>query len=378
MEIFHKLSALALSIWITLCIFSSCADKVTPPSDNLNVDAPSDVLSIAYVFDCEENAGEWYDVSASQALSDHAKSIGAVYIEYLPSDDTTEARLEAMSSAVEGGANIVVCAGYFSFLAALEAQDMYPDVAFLCIGDAEPYEVNGESLSKNTHCIVFCDEDAGYLAGYIALSEGSVTPGFCSFYENEQSSSVFSGFIQGVSDAARALGRENVNVVCGREAIFDVSEDSDGNSVMTDLLPETVFSEGADTLAVGAAQFSYAVTAARIYDGTVIPICYVPEDKSGFEMPYPVYDYGSAAVSALRRFCENGASWSVRDAGTCSKVGIAEDALDVMFDRVKSSSFTRGDFDEIVSSFKRGETIISGAEKMSDVKEDNVKIVFVN
>ena len=368
-----KLFLAAVLIVSAVCCQPSCSDggRKTAQTDKTPHDAPLPSGSVAYIFDSEENAGEWYDVGASSALSEYAASCGLSYVEYIPADDTTASRIEAVSSAVEGGADIIVCSGYFSYTAILEAQFMYPDVAFLCVGGAEPDPQFGESLAENTHCIVFCEEDAGYLAGYIAVAEGSVTPGFAAFEENDQTASIFSGFVAGVADAASALGRERVTVVAGRNA---VSGGTDADGHLVDRLPEIIFSEGADSVAVSAAQFFHAVRAADASGAHAIPVCYVPEDKSGIDTAFPVYDYGAAAVSALSRFFEGDLSWSVRDAGTCSRVGLAEGAVTAVFDR--SSSFTERDLDAIVSSFKTGKTRLTRAERFSDVSNDSVEIIF--
>ena len=57
----------------------------------------------------------------------------------------------------------------------MEAQTKYPDVSFILV-DAEPKDKDGNvQIEDNVMSIMYAEEQAGYLAGYAAVTEGTRT-----------------------------------------------------------------------------------------------------------------------------------------------------------------------------------------------------------
>ena len=78
-------------------------------------------------------------------------------------------------------------------------QNEYPKIQFLML-DAKPRKSGQKAeLASNVHCILFREEEAGYLAGYAAVREGYTRLGFLGGKEIAPVQRYGSGFIQGQS-----------------------------------------------------------------------------------------------------------------------------------------------------------------------------------
>ena len=80
---------------------------------------------------------------------------------------------DAMKAAVEGGADVVVCAGYLQEAALKKAAIEYPETPFVFI-DGYPLTDDAGNTLSNVAGIAFKEEQAGYLAGYAAVMDLSL------------------------------------------------------------------------------------------------------------------------------------------------------------------------------------------------------------
>lgn len=126
---------------------------------------------------------------------------------YDPAAQTSEARLEAIQSAIEKGAKILITPGNEFADAVYEAQDLYPEADFVLI-DGEAHDSTGSDYktSQNTTCVLFAEEEAGYLAGYAAVKDGYTKLGFIGGEDVPAIIRYGYGFVQGANDAAVEKG----------------------------------------------------------------------------------------------------------------------------------------------------------------------------
>ncbi|MDP3130324.1 MAG: BMP family ABC transporter substrate-binding protein [Bacillota bacterium] len=118
------------------------------------------------------NQGTW------EGIIRYAEANEKTYKYYKPSEISDAAYLAAISTAVDGGAKIVVTPGYLFETSIYQAQTMYPDVKFVLI-DGEPHNADySYSTSSNTLCILFDEQEAGFYAGYAAVVGGMDNLGF--------------------------------------------------------------------------------------------------------------------------------------------------------------------------------------------------------
>ena len=130
---------------------------------------------IAFVTD----VGQLKDKSFNQGTFDgvklYAHENGLSYKYYQPANGdqaTDDDRYDAMKAAVDGGAKVVVCAGFMQGEALAKAAAEFTDVDFIFIDGWAYYGLD------NIAGIVFKEEQSGYLAGYAVVKEGYTRLGF--------------------------------------------------------------------------------------------------------------------------------------------------------------------------------------------------------
>lgn len=361
---------------ILIALLAASCGKSAQTAERADDDAVTGKVfscSIAYVYDAASSGEEATDASTRKRVKAFAEEHGFSYSEYRSGEDTGEVRLEALTAAAESGADIVVAPGVYSYSSILTAQLKYPDTAFLSVGCPKPDLAYGELLESNTHGIRFNYADAGYVAGYFSVYCGARCPGFVSFADHEEAASAFAGMIDGAADAADELGVTLKKFVCSRSAW-----DEETGAYSADRTPRIVIDEGGDVLVSMGGETAACCRASHITAIPVLPVAYTPVEPDCRILPYPVFDYGEAAVRALERFCSNGGRWQVRDAGTVEVAGGAEDSLDAVFDGTEERGATQEIFNEIIEGFKSGRIRTEGAESFAEVPAGRCEIVYVN
>ena len=132
------------------------------------------VTDVGQLKDKSFNQGTWNGVKLYASQNDKS------YKYYQPANGnqaTDDDRFEAMKAAVDGGANVVVCAGFLQEAALTKAAIAYPDVDFVFV---DGYALNGEDGQPlaNVAGVSYKEEQAGYFAGYAAVMEGYTKLGF--------------------------------------------------------------------------------------------------------------------------------------------------------------------------------------------------------
>ncbi|MBP1758291.1 MAG: family transporter substrate-binding protein [Firmicutes bacterium] len=143
----------------------------------------------------------------SLVLQSAAEAQGMAATVVVATENTEQARISAIDAAVSGGAEGILCVGEAFAPVIYEAQKLYPQVMFLLL-DGEPKEKETQvyETAVNTHCILFREEQAGFLAGYAAVWEGYRSLGYCAGMETSRSMRYGYGFVQGADTAAARLG----------------------------------------------------------------------------------------------------------------------------------------------------------------------------
>ena len=158
---------------------SAPSEAPAAPAENPD-DIPDTMTSsdnkyqVAFITD----VGQLKDKSFNQGTFDgvklYAAANGKSYKYYQPANGdaaTDDDRYDAMKAAVEGGAEVIVCAGFMQEAALKKAAAEFPDVPFIFI-DGYPIGLD------NVAGISFQEEQSGYLAGYAVVKEGFEKRGF--------------------------------------------------------------------------------------------------------------------------------------------------------------------------------------------------------
>ena len=129
------------------------------------------------------------------------------YNYYRPSEDSDEARVEAMKTAVTKGAKVIVCPGYMFGPSISEAQALYPEVMFFGIDlTTKDFEKINSAPTANTTICSYQEEIAGYCAGYAVVKDGLTKLGFCGGMAVPAVVRYGYGFVQGANAAAAEMG----------------------------------------------------------------------------------------------------------------------------------------------------------------------------
>ena len=196
-------------------------------------DAKTDVAFITDVGNIDDQSFNQYTWQGVQDFCAN-NSLKANY--YRPTEDSDAARLEQVDNAVNDGAKAVVMAGYLFANTLHEAQTKYPDVSFLAL-DVAVTDMLGAGgvdtsaatltwmimtclgiLPSNTALVTYKEEQAGYLAGYAAVTDGYTELGFLGGIAVPAVIRYGYGFVQGANEAAAEMGINDVNIKSGTPA----------------------------------------------------------------------------------------------------------------------------------------------------------------
>ena len=219
-----KFLAMILALVMALSLVA-CGQKDEPKTDDqpqtgdntdvtttiTNADEIADEMTsedgkyeIAFVTD----VGQLKDKSFNQGTFDgvklYANANGLSYKYYQPANGdqaTDDDRYDAMKAAVDGGAKVVVCAGFMQGTALEKAAKEFTDTKFVFI--------DGWSLGlDNVAGIAFNEEQCGYFAGYAVVKEGYEKLGFTGGGggTNPACCRYGYGFVEGANAAAAEMG----------------------------------------------------------------------------------------------------------------------------------------------------------------------------
>ncbi len=121
------------------------------------------------------------------------------YTYYQPESASVESITAKFEEAAKDGAKVIVSMGDIFAPIVAEQQTKHSDIKYVLI------DVSGNTVGKledNTHCVMFREEQSGYLAGYGAVKDGFTKFGFMGERNSETYSPYCYGLVQGANDAA--------------------------------------------------------------------------------------------------------------------------------------------------------------------------------
>jgi basic membrane protein A len=280
-----------------------------------------ETYEIALVTDVGNIDDQSFNQSAWEGVVAFAEAGGYSYAYFRPTEDSTEARVESIKSAIEKGAKVMVCPGYLFEEAIYDLQDQYPDVNFLLI-DGEPHSVDYADYrtASNVHNILYREEQAGYLAGYAAVMDGYTKLGFLGGMAVPAVVRYGYGFVQGADAAAAELGVE-VEIKYWYSGTFLANDDI--KVKMTGW-----YAEGTEVVfACGGPIYLSACAAAEEAGGKVIGVDSDQYYVSEVILTSAMKGIQNSVVLALTDLYDNGGVWPEAYAGKTATLGAAEDCV---------------------------------------------------
>ena len=285
-----KFLAMILALVMALSLVA-CGDKKDAPKtdDNqgnnpevteiTNADEIADEMTsedgkyeIAFVTD----VGQLKDKSFNQGTYDgvklYAANNGLSYKYYQPANGdqaTDDDRYDAMKAAAEGGAKVIVAAGFMQATALTKAAAEFTDVKFVFVDRDSAVTLEDGTALKNVLGICFQEEQCGYLAGYAVVKEGYTKLGFTGGGggDNPACCRYGYGFVQGASAAAAEMG---VKVEMNYSWLYGASFSA---STELQTMASGWYENGTEVIfACGGNMFQSVAAAAAANDGAVVGV----------------------------------------------------------------------------------------------------------
>ncbi len=313
-----------------------------------------------------------YNEAVYNGVRMYALGAGVSFSYYNVDPEAPESYSGQMEKAIQDGAGLIVCAGYQFGEAVSQLDTIYPQTSFLLV-DAVPHNAADEEepMQENVHCILFHEEQAGYLAGYMAVWEGYRNLGFIggSFLEHallesedgyrKQEPSVLRygyGYLQGIDAAAKDLSLTDVTVNYWYA-------DSYSADIAVREKAASWYENGVQIIfACGGGLYESVLEAAEDQDGLMIGVDVDQSRISDRVLTSAVKNIGSAVTDALDEYYAAG-GWSEEDAGQVKRYGVEDGcaAIPVVDTEWRFKEIPTTHFFEIYKQMKRGDRTVSDA-----------------
>ena len=325
---------------------------------------------IAFISGEGELDDSGFHESSWEGIAEYADENRITYSYYRPAADTRQAREEAVRTAAKKGAKIIISQGYPFEEVIAHMQNEYPKIQFLML-DAKPRKSGQKAeLASNVHCILFREEEAGYLAGYAAVREGYTRLGFLGGKEIAPVQRYGSGFIQGAEYAAMEMERE-ITLKYQYTDTFLPSDEVQQKS-------KEWYEEGVQVIFAcnGGASVSVMQSAEEL-DGKVIGVDTDQSAESITVLTSAGKNLKGAVTEALDTLYENGGVWSGKQAGKTITLGAKEEGVGLPQEEEawRFENFTQRDYGKIYRGLKRGEQeILSGTATMPKTERVHLEL----
>ena len=366
-----KLLAILLALVLALAACSAFAEVVNPDDIEDTMTSADGTYELAFVTDVGQlkdksfNQGTWNGVKA------YAVANGLSYKYYQPANGdqaTDDDRYDAMKAAVEGGAKVVVCAGFMQEAALTKAATEYPDAKFIFI---DGYPIGLDNVAP----IAFKEEQSGYFAGYAVVMDGFTKLGFCGGGggTNPACCRYGYGFAQGAEAAAAELGVEvELKYSWQYGASFSASPE-------LQTMAKGWYETGTEIIfACGGSMFASITAAAAENDGFVVG---VDVDQS--------FESDTVVTSALKGL-SNATKWAITKCydgsfadigGVPTSLGANDDAVGLPTETWSFESYTVEQYEAALEAVKAGELVIDDQAPteggIADVEFAHVVIDYV-
>ena len=341
-----------------------------------NMTSEDGTYKVAFVTD----VGQLKDKSFNQGTYDgvklYAAANGLSYKYYQPANGneaTDEDRYNAMQAAVDGGADVVVCAGYLQEAALKRAAIANPDTKFVFIDGYALNDDDGNVLG-NVAGIAFMEEQAGYLAGYAAVKDGFEQLGFSGGGggTNPACCRFGYGYVQGANAAAAEDGvTVNMNYSWEYGATFTASPE-------LQTMISGWYANGTEIVfACGGSMFQSISAAASANDGYVIG---VDVDQSG---------ESDLVITSAMKGLSDAVQWAVGHVydGTFAEIGGVGTSLGVEDNAVglptadaswRFETFTVADYEAMFDAVLNGTLVVDNDfSKLEDTEWSNVTLNII-
>ena len=346
----------------------------TDPDDiDDNMTSEDGTYEVAFVTD----VGQLKDKSFNQGTYDgvklYAANNGLSYKYYQPANGdqaTDDDRYDAMKAAVEGGAKVVVCAGFMQEGALKRAAEEFSDVSFVFIDGYSLKDSNDQVLS-NVAGIAFKEEQCGYFAGYAVVKEGYEKLGFTGGGGGTNPACIRYGwgFAQGANDAAKEMDKTvELNYSWEYGASFQASPE-------LQTMVSGWYSNGTEIVfACGGSMFQSVAAAASAEDGAVVGVDVDQSSESDTVVTSAMKGLSDAAEWAIAKVYDGTFS---EIGGTDTSLGVAENSVGLPTATWSMENFSVADYEDLFQKVLNGDVTIDNGS-VANPAEAGLSNVNVN
>jgi len=375
MKKFRKILALLLALAMVFALAACGGGKGDDkPGDVVTADDIADSMTssdgkyqVAFVTD----VGQLKDKSFNQGTFDgvklfaHAKDLSYKYYQPANGDQATDDdRYDAMKAAVEGGAKVVVCAGFMQAGALEKAAKEFTDAKFVFI--------DGWSLGlDNVAAISFQEEQSGYFAGYAAVKEGFTKLGFSGGGggTNPACCRFGYGFVQGANAAAAEMKVQvEMNYSWEYGASFSASPELQA-------MASGWYETGTEVIfACGGSMFQSITAAASANDGYVIGVDVDQSSESDTVITSAMKGLADATQWAIAKHYD-GAFAEI--GGSVTSLGAADNAVGLPTATWSLANWSVADYEAMYADMASGALVISDELVTAPESTANVTVTYV-
>ncbi len=315
------------------------------------------ITDVGNIDDKSFNEGAW------NGVKQYAEGANKTYAYYRPSEDTTEARVETIGNAIRNGAKVIVCPGYLFEEAVYAVQTQYPNVMFLLL-DGEPHnaDYSDKKTESNVNCILYKEEQSGYLAGYAAVMDGYRNLGFLGGMDVPAVVRFGHGYVQGAEAAAAELDLNpgDVTMKYWYSGVFWPTDDVASKM-------SSWYTTGTDVVfACGGGVYLSAIDAAKTANKKMIGVDVDQYASTGND---PVFissamkGLTASVVQALTSLYANGGTWNTERAGKTLHLGAAEGGVGLPTEGASwgFTTFTIAQYNALFAKLVDGTIVVNDA-----------------
>lgn len=325
------------------------------------------VTDVGSLLDKSFNQGTWEGVKRFAVENDKS------YKYYQPANGneaTDDDRINAMQAAVDGGAEIVICAGFLQETALRAAAIANPDIEFVFIDGYPVADADGNVLA-NIAGISFQEEQSGYLAGYAAVKEGFTKLGFAGGGggSNPACCKFGYGYVQGAQAAAAELG---VNVEMNYSWEYGASFSA---SPELQTMLNGWYTAGTEVVfCCGGSMCLSAFAAAAENDCYVIGVDVDQSSESETVITSAMKGLQEAVIYACEKFYAD--AWSELG-GTGTVLNATHDAVGLPVATWSLEKFSVEEYTALLNGMKDGSLVVDG-DYENGLKNENFANVTLN
>ena len=365
-----KLLAVLMALVLMMCSVAF-ADAVNPEYIADTMTSEDGTYKLAFVTDVGQLKDKSFNQGTWNGVKGYAAEHGMSYKYYQPANGdqaTDDDRYDAMKAACEGGADVVICAGFMQETALKKAAAEFTDTKFVFV---DGYEIGLDNVAP----ISFKEEQSGYLAGYAVVMDGFTKLGFAGGGggTNPACCRFGYGFAQGANAAAKEMG---INVELKYSWQYGASFSA---SPELQTMIKGWYETGTEIVfACGGSMFSSIVAAAAENEGYVVGVDVDQSSESETVITSAMKGLSSATQWAIGKFYDG--KWD-EIGGIAQSLGAEEDAVGLPTENWLFETYTVEEYNELLAAIKSGEVVVDGTivtdDQISSVEFENLTVDYV-